>query len=132
MRSRILLPLLATLALVAACKSEPAQSAQPQRTAQAAQTPPAAKPVDGRIEIEATADGFTPSRIEAEAGKPLTLIFKRTVERSCMTAVVFPSLDIEEDLPLDTPVEIQVTPKAGETIGFECPMGHGKSTIRGI
>lgn len=136
------LPLFLALPLFAlACKGSDAPQAQPQpqqkqekaaaKTQPIRAVPAPAKPVDGRIEVQATADGFSPSRIEAEGGKPLKLVFTREVERTCMTAVVFPTLDIEKDLPLGETVEIEVTPEAGGTIPFECPMGHGKSSIKG-
>lgn len=134
------LPLLFALPFFAlACKGSDAPQAQPKQQKAAAANkqeiravPAPARPVDGRIEVQATADGFSPSRIEAEGGKPLKLVFTRDVERTCMTAVVFPTLDIEEELPLGTAVEIEVTPEAGGTIPFQCPMGHGKSSIKGI
>lgn len=84
---------------------------------------------DGKVIVHATADGFTPSKIEAVADKELTLVFIRDVEKTCMTGVVFPELGIEKDLPLHEEVVIQVMPKENGTIAFQCPMGMGKSAI---
>src|SRR5690606_17528931 len=43
-----------------------------------------ARPVDGRIEIHATREGFEPSKIEVPGGEPLTLVFVRDIEKTCM------------------------------------------------
>lgn len=91
----------------------------------------ASKAEDGAIAITVTAGGFEPSNIEAPAGEELTLEFTRQVEEGCMTEVVFPELDIEEELPLDETVAVSITPEEGEAIGFECGMGMGKSTVTG-
>ncbi|HWV38209.1 MAG TPA: cupredoxin domain-containing protein [Vulgatibacter sp.] len=117
--------------LAAGCSSNkaPAPAAKP---APAAQKPAAARPVDGKVVVQATADGFTPSRIEAEAGKPLTLVFVRVAEKSCMTSVIFPELGIEKDLPLNEEVAIEIEPKADGPITFQCPMGMGKSAVIGL
>jgi len=107
-------------------------------TKPAAAAAPAAKPAgpvvgkpnaEGKVLVKATEEGFEPAKIEAPAGKPLTLVFRRDVERTCMTGVVFPELAIEKELPLGTDVVVEVTPKAGGTITFQCPMGMGKSAI---
>lgn len=133
------LPLLAALAL-AACSSNdkpaPAEAAQTGAVVEKKDAEKAAAPVgrpdeSGQVLIRATADDFIPSRVEVKGGEKVTLVFLREVERSCMSKVVFPTLDIEKDLPLGETVEIEVTPEAGGTIPFECPMGHGKSSIKG-
>lgn len=105
----------------------------------AAHAAPAEKPAaaarpdaDGKIEVHATKEGFEPAKIEVEGGKPVTLVFKREVEKTCMTGVVFPDLKIEKDLPVGQAVEVTVTPEAGGTIHFQCPMGMGKSTVVGL
>lgn len=84
---------------------------------------------DGTVQIRATAEGFEPSLIEVKADQPVKLVFTRTVEKTCMTGVVFPELGIEKDLPLNQPVTVDLTPKAGGTVRFQCPMGMGKSTV---
>lgn len=134
--------LAATLALpLAACSQSSADAAPaskkavtPEAIAAAqAQKKPAARPdADGRIEIVATRSTFEPSRIEVEGGKPVTLVFTREIEKTCMHTVVFPDLDIEKEIPVGEKVEIEVTPEAGGTIRFQCPMGMGKSMVVGL
>src|SRR5262245_59455710 len=92
--------------------------------------PAAARPrPDGTVQIKATEEGFEPSRVEVAAGKPVKLVFTRVAEKTCMTGVVFPELGIEKDLPLNTPVAVEITPRAGGTVNFQCPMAMGKGTI---
>ncbi len=91
----------------------------------------AATAEDGKIHITATANSFEPSTIEAPAGEELEITFLREVDEGCMTEVVFPELEREEELPVGEEVTIAVTPQEGEAIDFECGMGMGKSTITG-
>lgn len=127
-----LLPVLLALPLAFACSKGEAAAA-PAATPAAARAPAAARPgPDGKVQIVATKDNFVPSRIEVEGGKPVTLVFKREVEKTCMHTVVFPDLDIEKELPVGEEVEVTVTPEAGGTIAFQCPMGMGKSAIVGL
>jgi plastocyanin domain-containing protein len=84
---------------------------------------------DGTVQIHATAEGFEPARVEVPAGKPVKLVFTRVAEKTCMTGVVFPELGIEKDLPLNTPVTVELTPKAGGNVTFQCPMAMGKGAV---
>jgi len=131
--STILASLVAAL-LVSGCKSndpEPPKIVQVPvaKAPEAKAAKDVARPVDGRIEIHATREGFEPSKIEVPGGEPLTLVFVRDIEKTCMDGVVFPDLGIEKELPVGEKVEIALTPEAGGTIRFQCPMGMGKSTI---
>ena len=85
----------------------------------------------GRVTVTIDGDGYHPARIEAQAGKPLAITFRRTTDRTCGTAVVFPSLNIRRDLPLNEDVVVRVTPPAG-TLAFSCGMGmyHGSVVAR--
>jgi plastocyanin len=90
-----------------------------------------AVPEEGTIVVRATQMGFEPADIQAPAGETLTIVFERDIENTCMDSVVFPDLDIDEDLPMGEKVAIEITPEEGQEIGFNCRMGHGKSTITG-
>ena len=128
---RLRLPFAFLALSLAACSQ--GNSATPTKAAPAAEKKAAARPgPDGRIEIRATKDSFEPSRIEVEGGKTVTLVFTREVEKTCMHSVVFPDLGIEKEIPVGGKVEVQVTPQAGGTIRFQCPMGMGKSMIVGL
>ncbi len=143
MKSNLLAALALPLAIAAcsqggshaahAAPAEKAEAAKPAAKAEEKAKPAVAKPnAEGKVEIHATKEGFEPSKIEVEGGKPVTLVFVREIEKTCMHGVVFPDLGIEKDIPVGEKVEVTVTPEAGGTIRFQCPMGMGKSTVVGL
>lgn len=95
----------------------------PKKTDSAA-TPAAAPAADAtlRVAIAVDSTGFNPSEVKATAGKPVTLVFTRVTDATCATSVVFPSLKITKDLPLNTPTEITFTPDKSGDINFACGM----------
>ncbi len=93
--------------------------------------PEVVKAEDGVVEITATANSFEPSAIEAPAGESLELQFTRNTEDGCMTEVVFPEMEREEELPYGETVTVELTPEEGQVIDFECGMGMGQSTVTG-
>ncbi len=124
MRHAILVPLL--LLLASACVSEKAPVPAP-----AAAAP--ATPQTGRVEIKVTEAGFEPRQVKAEKGKPLTLVFTRVTDNTCITAI-----DILDEqvkgfaLPLDRPASLTITPKKAGVERFHCTamgMGNGKIIV---
>ena len=72
---------------------------------------------------------FDPQRLTLRVGVPARVTFTRTSDKTCATAVVFASLHIRRELPLNTPVTIAFTPdKAGE-IAFACGMNMLRGTV---
>lgn len=71
---------------------------------------------------------FDPSRLTLRVGVPARVTFTRTSEKSCATSVVFASLSIRKDLPLNQPVTIEFTPSRTGEIAFAC----GMNMLRGI
>lgn len=108
-----------TLAL-AGCQQTP--SPAPARTTATAPSQ------TGRIEITVDASGYHPGSVSVQAGVPVTLVFLRTSDEGCGQQLSFPSLGIRRDLPLDTPVELTLTPERGE-IAFTCGMDMLRGTV---
>jgi cobalt-zinc-cadmium efflux system membrane fusion protein len=72
--------------------------------------------------------GYEPAKVSVRAGVPARITVVRTSDKTCGTEIVFPSLNIRQQLPLNQPVEIDFTPdKAGE-VSFAC----GMNMLRGI
>lgn len=79
-------------------------------------------------EITVGPQGFQPSSVTVPVGTSSTLVFTRTTERTCATEVLIPALDIGPvDLPMNTSVSIEVTPRETGAFTFAC----GMDMIRG-
>lgn len=72
---------------------------------------------------------FEPSRLTLRAGVPARLTFTRTSEKTCATSVVFASLKIKKELPLNAPVTIEFTPGQAGEIAFACGMNMLRGTL---
>lgn len=85
-----------------------------------------------RVDIEVTAHGFQPKLVRARPRETITLVFERTIERSCADRVII-SLDqerrIERDLPFEVPIEVTLVMERAGDLGFSCPMGMHAGTI---
>jgi len=88
----------------------------------------AAAPADA-IKITVGASGYEPSRIAAKQGQPVKLAFIRTDAGNCGGTVVFPNLNLRQQLPVGETVVIEVTPQAVGELPFTCGMGMLKGTI---
>ena len=85
-----------------------------------------------RFDIQVTRSGFEPANITVPAKQPVRLVFTRKTDMTFTKSVVI-SLDdgkkIEKELPLDTPVSIDLTfPKAGK-LAYACSMNMAKGVI---
>ena len=84
-----------------------------------------------RISIAVTEKGFEPDDVTVPAGKPITLVFTRKTEKTCVKEVVI-SLDghkLDTPLPLNEAVAVSVTfPKAGK-VTYACGMDMMKGTV---
>ena len=83
------------------------------------------------IEIRVTEEGFVPAKVVVPAGRPVTVVFRRTTERTCATEVVFPALRRRVALPLDRPVHVTLRPRSNRSIEFACGMGMYSGKIVG-
>jgi len=84
---------------------------------------------DDRVSVEVGSHGYTPASVNAEAGKPLTLVFTRTTDEGCGDVLVIPSQDIRRDLPLDEEVAVTFTPSEAGHLRFTCGMDMYDGTI---
>jgi cobalt-zinc-cadmium efflux system membrane fusion protein len=89
--------------------------------------PPAEGPA--RVEIAVTKEGFVPDRVTAAVGRPIELVFIRTVADTCATEVVVPSLNVRKALPLKKPVVVRITPRESGEIAFACGMNMLRGAV---
>lgn len=75
--------------------------------------------------------GYSPESIKIKNNKTTKLIFKRTDKNSCLDEIVIPDFKIKKYLPLNTDVEINITPKKAGVYKTQCGMGmfHGKIIV---
>jgi RND family efflux transporter MFP subunit len=74
-------------------------------------------------------NGYQPTRVTVKARVPALVTFVRTTDKTCGTAVVFPSLNIRRELVLNQPVEIEFTPEKTGEIPFVCGMNMLRGTV---
>ncbi len=105
-------------------------------TAQKAPPPAAAAPAvprEGKVEIKVSQAGFEPSQVKAEKGKPLTLVFTRVTDDTCITAIDIPDEQVKGfPLPLNRPASLTITPRKAGVERFHCTamgMGNGKIIV---
>ena len=124
MKTRLLAAL---LVFAAACGKD---TTKPENTKSEPTTPKAEASM--RREITVTEKGFEPDDVQVPAGKPVTLVFTRKTDQTCVKEVIVTMADgtkIEKALPLDKPVEIATAfPSAGK-VGYACGMDMMKGTI---
>lgn len=113
------------LATLTACPADPSPAGATAPRSAASQPALA----EGEVRVLVEARGYTPAKIKAKAGTPLTLVFRRDKDDNCGQEVVFPDHDIKKELPLGQDVRVTLTPKADETIKFTCGMAMYKGAI---
>lgn len=73
--------------------------------------------------VEITDAGYVPPSIQVPAGRAFKVTFIRRASETCGTEVIFPSLSIRKELPLNVPVTIEIPPQPqGRQLEFTCPM----------
>jgi hypothetical protein len=72
---------------------------------------------------------FEPSRLALRAEVPVRLMFIRTNTSTCATSVVFPSLKITRELPLNRAVPVEFTSSQAGEVAFACGMNMLRGTV---
>lgn len=76
------------------------------------------------VEMAVTEDGFVPAKVKANKGEKLRLVVTRKTDRTCATEIVIPGHGVNQKLPLNQAVTVELTPKASGEIRYACGMGH--------
>lgn len=129
------LGILTILAFASACERDAtatARGAQPTTTtATTAGHSAHATAATGTADLQLTVDGtgYHPSSISAPAGKPVRLTITRTSDEGCGQQIVFPSLNIRRDLPLNQAVTVEFTMPSSGNVAFTCGMDMLRGSI---
>lgn len=108
------------------CGKSNEATASPAQTQSAAPAEAAAGRV---VEVKVTDKGFEPNMIEAKKGETVSLRLTRSTSSECLKAMAIPSLNITKDLPLNTPVIVNVKADKEGKIVFQCWMAMFKGEI---
>jgi hypothetical protein len=86
----------------------------------------------GAIRVAVGRGGFEPARIEAPAGRPVTLALTRSAEPNCATKIAIPAAGIVRDLPLGATTIVKIPAMPAAELSFACGMGmlHGMLVLR--
>lgn len=92
--------------------------------------PPASVTVATGARVPITVgEGYSPETVRAPAGAALTLVFTRNTDESCGQQLVFPTLNLRRDLPLNQPVEVAVNVPASGELRFTCGMNMYRGAV---
>jgi len=81
------------------------------------------------VTIVVDAGIYQPARIRVAAGRSSIIHFLRKDASPCAETVVFPDIDLSEDLPLDTNKAVVLPPMSSGEYAFHCPMQMYKGTL---
>lgn len=80
------------------------------------------KALEGNTQI-IVEGGYKPSVLKLKKGVKITLTFTRRDPNSCLEEIVIPAFKVKKYLPINTPVNIEITGKEAGEFGFHCGMG---------
>jgi len=72
--------------------------------------------------------GYTPSRLQVVAGRPLRLAFHRIDPSGCVAQVIFPDFHKTLDRPLHAITSLELPPTEAGVYPFHC----GMNMVRGV
>jgi plastocyanin domain-containing protein len=81
------------------------------------------------VDMTLSDDGVSPSEVKATKGEPLRLAITRKTSSTCITGMVVQDYGINQPLPLNKTVLVDITPKASGKVRFLCPMGMNFATM---
>ncbi|MEZ5489272.1 MAG: cupredoxin domain-containing protein [Gammaproteobacteria bacterium] len=85
--------------------------------------------VDGAINVIVENGTYQPSRIKLTAGESATLQFLRKDSNPCAGTVLFPDIEISEELPIDTVKTIILPALTKGEYEFNCQMKMYRGTL---
>lgn len=102
-------------------------------TASQQESAPSAGPASaGGARVVVGEHGFDPTSLvvpKGSAGATVAVTFLRTTDETCAKEVVFPDVGIKKDLPLKTPVTVDVPADSARTLTFQCGMAMYKGAL---
>jgi len=109
--------------LVSAAMAALVAAATSSRAGENAKKPANAPRSPRTVEMKVTENGYEPSPLSVKKGEPLRLRITRTTEATCAKEIIIPDYGIEKELPLNTPVDVELTPTRSGKVRYGCGMG---------
>lgn len=81
------------------------------------------------VKVTVSGNGYEPSEIKVEKGKPVKLAFYRADANNCGGEIVFSELNITKKLPVGETVPVEFTPTESGDLGFACGMNMMKGKV---
>src|SRR5262245_36928528 len=83
------------------------------------------------VQVAVTDNGFEPNNVGIKKGQTAVLVITRKSNNTCATEAVFTETGKKYDLPLNTPVRVDLTGASPGTLHYACGMDmeHGTVTI---
>lgn len=81
------------------------------------------------IQVTVTDNGFEPKELTIPKGQAAVVVMTRKSDNTCATEAVFTESGKKYDLPLNTPVRIDLTGTAPGTLHYACGMDMEKGSI---
>lgn len=81
------------------------------------------------IQVAITDMGFEPKEITIKKGQAAVVVMTRKSDNTCATEAVFAETGKKYDLPLNTPVRIDLTGTSPGTLHYACAMNMEKGTV---
>jgi plastocyanin domain-containing protein len=81
------------------------------------------------VEIAVTSDGFTPADVKVKAGETVKLVVTRKTDKTCAKEIVIRDFGVNQPLPLDKPVTVEITPKKAGSVRYACAMDMIAGTL---
>ncbi|PKI18153.1 cupredoxin domain-containing protein [Colwellia sp. 12G3] len=85
--------------------------------------------IDNEIKIVVNNGIYQPARIKIKAGQQTVLQFIRKDSSPCAAMVIFPHVDISEELPLDIDKSVLLPPMTLGEYPFHCQMQMYQGTL---
>ncbi len=76
------------------------------------------------VEMTVTDEGFVPSKVKVKKGEKVRLLVTRKTDSTCAKEIVIKEAGINQPLPLDKTVTVELTPKKSGEIRYACGMDH--------
>ena len=81
------------------------------------------------IQVTVTDMGFQPKDVTIPKGHAAVLVITRKTDSTCATEALFTETGKKYDLPLNTPVRIDLTGVSPGTLHYACAMNMEKGTV---